>query len=192
MSSAFYVVEPEITTDANQRRPMSTAHTATAPGTARTGSRSRRSILGRLLAGLLVAATLVAATVALWPASEADKARDDGEQLGEAVTALYYAESSAEVDAALADVQDAVLDTRDHAGDAVYDHVAAQEDALARAADGFVGSRTADDEFEAEVYQAELDVAIDDLDRQAEAFRDQGPEVRQAFYEGYQDGLAID
>jgi hypothetical protein len=171
---------------------MSTAHTATAPGTARSRPRSRRSILGRLLVGLLVAATLVAATVALWPASEADKARDDGEQLGEAVTALYYAESSAEVDAALADVHDAVLDTRDHAGAAVYDQMVAQEDALARAADGVVGTLTADDEFEADVYQAELEIAIDDLGSQAEDFRDQGPEVRQAFYEGYEDGLAID
>jgi hypothetical protein len=171
---------------------MSTAHTATAPGAARAGSRSRGSTVRRLLAGLLVAAALAALTVALWPPSEADKAREDGEQLGEAVTVLYYAESSAEVDAALADVHDAVLDTREHAGDAVYDQTAAQEDALARAADGFVGSVTADDEFEADLYQAELEIAVDDFSTQAADFRDQGPEVRQAFYEGYQDGLAID
>jgi hypothetical protein len=171
---------------------MSTAHTATAPRAARPRSRSRRSTLGRLMAGLLVAAALAVVTVALWPPSEADKAREDGEQLGEAVTALYYAESSAEVDAALADVHDAVLDTREHAGDAVYNQAADQEDALARAADGFVGSLTTDDEFEAELYQAELEVAVDDLGSQAADFRDQGPEVRQAFYEGYQDGLAID
>jgi hypothetical protein len=84
------------------------------------------------------------------------------------------------------------LDTPDHAGDAVYDQTVAQEDALARAADGFVGALTTDDEFEAELYQAELEVAVDDLGSQAADFRDQGPEVRQAFYEGYQDGLAID
>jgi hypothetical protein len=149
------------------------------------------STLTWLAAGVLVAATLVAATIALWPASEADKARADGEELGEAITALYYAETSAEIDAALADVHDAVLDTRDHAGDAVYSQVAEQEDALARAADGFVGSRTADNEFEADVYQAELDVALDDLSTQAADFRDQGPEVRQAFWDGYEDGLTI-
>ena len=171
---------------------MSTAHTATAPGAPRSGSSSRMSTFGRLLAGLLVAATLVGATVALWPPSEADKARDDGEQLGEAVTALYYAEDSAEVDAALSDVHQAVVDTRDHAGDAVYNQAVDQEDALARAADGYVGSVTAGDEFEQDVYQVELEVALDDLNRQAADFRDQGPEVRQAFYEGYQDGLAID
>ncbi len=171
---------------------MSTANTATASGAPRTRSSSRMSKLGPWLVGLLVAATLVAAAVALWPPSEADKARDDGEQLGEAVTALYYAGSSSEVDAALADVHDAVIDTRDHAGDAAYNQAVDQEDALARAADGFVGSVTADDEFEADLYQAELDVALDDLSTQAADFREQGPEVRQAFWEGYEDGLAID
>lgn len=169
---------------------MSTANTATA-GRTRSGSGSRMSTLRWLAAGVLVAATIVAATVALWPPSEADKAREDGEQLGEAVTALYYADTSAEVDAALADVHDAVLDTRDHAGDAVYNQAVDQEDALTRAADGFAGTLTADDEFEADLYQAELDIAVDDLSNQAADFRDQGPEVRQAFYDGYQEGLAI-
>jgi hypothetical protein len=171
---------------------MSTANTAAAPDAARRRSSSRMSTVGRLLAGLLVATTLIVAALAFWPESEADKARDDGEQLGEALTSLYYAEDSAQVDSALAGVRQAVVDTGEHAGDAVYTQVADQEDALARAADGFVGSRTADDEFEADLYQAELEVALDDLNRQAADFRDQGPEVRQAFYEGYQDGLAID
>lgn len=85
-----------------------------------------------------------------------------------------------------------MLDTRDHAGDAVYNQAVDQEDALTRAADGFVGTLTADDAFEADRYQAELDIAVYDLNNQAADFRDQGPEVRQAFYEGYQDGLAID
>jgi hypothetical protein len=66
---------------------------------------------------------------------------------------------------------------------------AAQEDALARAAEGFVGSRTTDDAFEADLYQAELDVAVDDLGSQAEDFRTTGPEVQQAFWDGYEAGL---
>jgi hypothetical protein len=165
------------------------AHTAPAPS--RMGSRSHRSVVAWLFGGLLAATAIVAATIALWPDSEADKARADGKQLGEAVTSLYYAQSAEEVDAALTDVRTAVQDTADHAGDAVYDQVSAQGDALARAADGFVGSRSADDAFEQDLYQAELDVALDDLDRQAADFQDQGPEVRQAFYDGYQEGLAI-
>ena len=102
------------------------------------------SLLRTVLGGTLLAAVLVALTVALWPASEAEKARDDGTQLGQAVSSLYYADSEAEVEAALAEVDQAVVDSRDHAGDALASQVADQEDALARAADGFVGSLTAD------------------------------------------------
>lgn len=138
----------------------------------------------------LVAAALAAVAIAAWPASETDKARDDGEQLGEAVSQLYYAESSAEVDAALADIDEAAADTREHSGDAVADQAAAQEDALARAADGFAGSVTAGDEFEQDLYQAELEVALDDLTSQASDFRAQGPEVHQAYWEGFDEGLS--
>ena len=41
--------------------------------------------------GLLAAALLAAVTIAVWPPSEADKARDDGEQMGQAVAQLYDA-----------------------------------------------------------------------------------------------------
>ena len=64
-----------------------------------------------------------------------------------------------------------------------------QNDALSRAADGFVGSQTAESDFDRDLYQAELDVAKDDLVTQADDFRTQGPEVQQAFWDGYQDGL---
>jgi hypothetical protein len=138
----------------------------------------------------LIAAALAAVAIAAWPASETDKARDDGEQLGEAVSQLYYAESSSEVEAALAEIDEAAAATRDHAGDEVADQVAAQEDALARAADGFVGSVTASDEFEQDLYQAELEVALDDLTSQAEDFRAQGPEVHEAYWEGFDEGLS--
>jgi hypothetical protein len=138
----------------------------------------------------LIAAALAAVAIAAWPASETDKAREDGEQLGEAVSQLYYAESSAEVDAALAELDEAASATRDHAGDEVAEQVAAQEDALARAADGFAGSVTADNEFDQDLYQAELEVALDDLSSQASDFRAQGPEVQEAFWEGYEEGVS--
>ena len=147
------------------------------------------SLLGRAVAGILVTVALVACAVALWPASEADKAREDGEQLGQAVAQLYDAESSAEVDAALAEIDDAAGNAREHAGDEVAEQAAEQEDALARAVDGAVGAATTDDEFEAELYQAELDIAVDDLTSQASDFRAQGPEVHQAYWEGVEDGL---
>ena len=147
------------------------------------------SILAKLVGGVLVVALLAAVTVAVWPESAADRARDDGEALGQAVGDLYYAETDAEVEAALTDIDSAVADTREHAGDELASQVEDQADALSRAADGFVGSRTTDDAWAADIYQAELDVALDDLADNAGDFRAQGPEVREAFWQGVEDGL---
>jgi hypothetical protein len=135
--------------------------------------------------GALCALLAAILTIALWPASEASKARDDGEQLGTAVSALYAADSTDEVDAALSDVADAAADTRAHAGDQFTERVNDAEDALSRAADGFAGTVSADDGFEQDVYQAELDDAIADLDGQAQDVRDDAPEVEQAFWDGF-------
>jgi len=140
--------------------------------------------------GAAAAAVLAVLAIALWPDSQTDKARADGKQLGEAVAALSTATTSAEVDAALSDIDVAVTETRDHAGDRVADQASDQADALDRAVDGFVGSRTSDDAFEADLYQAQLDGAVDDLYDNASGFRGEGPEVQQAFWDGYQDGVS--
>ena len=134
--------------------------------------------------GALAALLVTVLTIALWPASEADKARADGEQLGTAVSSLYAANSTDEVDAALNDVRAAASDTRDHAGDQVDERVNDAADALSRAADGFAGSVTADDGFEQDVYQSELDDAVADLDTGAKDVRNDAPEVEQAFWDG--------
>jgi hypothetical protein len=144
----------------------------------------------RLAGGATAVAVSVGIAVAVWPASEADKARADGEQFGAAVYQLQTAQTSEEVDAALTDLHDAAADTRDHAGDAVADQVNKQEDALSRAADGFVGVHSADDSFSVDVYQAELNDAVDDLEHNASDFRSTGPEVQQAFWDGYETGVA--
>jgi hypothetical protein len=138
--------------------------------------------------GAAAVAALAGLTIAVWPASEADKARADGERYGEAVAALYAAESPGEVDAALADMHAAAADARGHAGEAVGDHVGDQEDALARAADGYAGMATTDG-FEADLYEAELDAAVDDLADQADEFRTNAPDVQAAFWDGYDDGV---
>ena len=163
----------------------------TAPDTppAQAAAGSSRSLLAKLAAGTGIAALLAACTIALWPASETEKAYDDGQAFGAAVAQLQAADTYEEVDDALVELNVAAQDTADHAGDAVYDQVVAQEDALSRAADGFVGSHSADDEWEADLYQAELDVAVDDLTDNAEEFRTTGPEVQQSFWDGYQDGV---
>ena len=152
----------------------------------------RGSVLPALIGGGSALAVLAALAIALWPASEVDKARADGEQLGEAVSALYAADTPSEVNAALADVNRAAVDARDHAGDAVADQANAQADALERAADGFVGMYASDDDFEADLYQYELEVALDDLAGNADEFRTTGPEVQQAFWEGYESTVATD
>jgi hypothetical protein len=69
------------------------------------------------------------------------------------------------------------------------DQLNKQVDALDRAADGFVGSRTTDDSFEADLYQSELDTALDDLTSNADNFRTNGPDVVQAFWDGVSTGL---
>jgi hypothetical protein len=140
----------------------------------------------------LVTAALAAGAIALWPASETDKARDDGEALGTAVNHLYYADSSAEVDTALAEIDTAVADTRAHVDEEISGQVDDQADALSRAADGFFGTHTSEDAFEVDVYQAELNTALDDLADEAEQFRTTGPEAAQAFYEGVHTGLSAE
>jgi hypothetical protein len=164
---------------------MSATHTAPAPRS----WFSRRALLW-LLGGAAVAAAIAAATIALWPASETEKARNDGEQLGQAVSALYSAQSPEDADAALGDVHDALRDTREDAVDFVSGQVNDQTDALDRAVDGFVGVHTSDDSWDVDLYQSELNTAVDDLSSNAEQFSSQGPEVRQAFWEGYQNGLS--
>jgi hypothetical protein len=169
---------------------QTTTDTPTAPAAPAAGAGRRPSLARRIAGGSLAAATLAAVTLAVWPASEADKARADGEQLGEAVAQLQAAESTAEVDAALEEVRVAAAEAGDHAGDAVADQAADQADALDRAANGFVGYYTTDSDWDQALYEYELEVALDDLYYQAEDFRETGPEVQQAFWEGYDEGLA--
>jgi hypothetical protein len=165
------------------------ASTTTTPSFRRAGTRSRTSLLRWIFGGLTVAAILAAVTIAVWPESATDKARADGEQVGQAVADLRDAQSVSEADAALADLRSAVRDTRIHAGDAVAGQADDQADALSRAVDGFVGVNTTDSEWDADLYQSELDVAVDDLTTQADDFRAEGPEVQQAFWDGVDNGL---
>src|SRR5687767_3252984 len=103
---------------------MSLAHSTTIPAAPTT---ARRTSLLRWAGGGALGATLLSVVaIAVWPASAADQARDDGERFGEAVALLYASDSTAEVDAALTEIDAAIADTRTHAGDAVADQAAAQ------------------------------------------------------------------
>jgi hypothetical protein len=166
---------------------MATTHATPAP----TRSERSASVLGWVLGGVALVAVLVAVAVAVWPASAADEARDDGERIGEAITGLYYADSTDEVDSALTELRDATATAVDHAGDNLDSQIDDQADALSRAVDGFVGANAADDSFEQDLYQLELDEAVADLEGQASDFRSEGPEVEQAFWEGLDEGVTI-
>ena len=143
----------------------------------------------RVLAAAVALAAIVAVTILVWPASAADKARADGKHLGQAVGDLYHAQSQADVDAAFADMHGALDDTREHAGDELNEQLDKQADALNRAADGFVGAHTSDDGWDQDLYQSELDYAVDDLVNNADDFRNQRSDVNQAYVEGFQSGL---
>ena len=134
-------------------------------------------------------AAIVVLVIAVWPASETDKARDDGERVGAAVAQVQSASTTEEVDDALAELQDAVHDTRAHGYDAVSSQASDQADALDRAANGYVGSISSDDDFEQAIYDDELDAALSDLENNASDFQTTGPEVQQAFWDGYETGL---
>src|SRR5690242_12317566 len=139
--------------------------------------------------GTSLAVILAAGTLALWPESQTDKARDDGKAFGNAVVALQTADSPDDVDAAMVDLHDAAADTRDHVGDELDSELGKYRDALERAADGFVGERTSDNDWDQDLYHSELQGAVDDLNQQADELATQGPEVRQAFYDGYQEAI---
>jgi hypothetical protein len=142
-----------------------------------------------LLAGAATCAVVAALTLALWPASAADTAYDDGQRLGQAVSDLRNADTYDEVDNGLTDVRNAAADARDHAGDELDSQITAQGDALSRALNGFTGAATSGDDWDQELYESELDVAVDDLAAQADDFRTNAPEVTRSFYEGLQAGL---
>jgi hypothetical protein len=149
-----------------------------------------RSILTRLGIGTGVIAGITALAIVVWPDSEADKARADGEQFGAAVAQLEQADSQAAADDALAEIRDAAVSTRDHAGDSVANQVDDQADALDRAVDGYTGMLTTDSDWDYELYDYELEVALDDLSNNASDFREEGPEVQQAFWDGFEDGYS--
>jgi hypothetical protein len=117
------------------------------------------------LGGALVAAALAALAIAAWPASATDTAHDDGERLGAAVTQLNEAGDVFEADAARAEIDAAVADTRMHAGDELADQVDAQVDAWSLGAD------------------------VDYLLDEAADFRSEGPQVQRAFWDGFEAGV---
>ena len=77
----------------------------TTPAPASAGAGSSTSLLAKLIGGTSLVAGLAAVAIAVWPASEAEKAYDDGERFGAAVAQLQSADTTAEVDDALVELR---------------------------------------------------------------------------------------
>jgi hypothetical protein len=134
-------------------------------------------------------AVVVVLAVALWPQSAEDRAYDDGQRLGQALTDLRTADTYAEVDAGLTDVRHAASKAHDHVGDALDEQLTKQQNAFFAAVDGYAGATTTDDAWEQDVYDAELDDALNAFDDQADDFRSSSDDVARAFGDGLQSGL---
>jgi hypothetical protein len=148
-----------------------------------------RKLTRWLLVGVLAAAMLAAAAVAVWPASAADTAYDDGVRVGQAVDDLRNADTYTDVDNALTDVRHATRDARDHAGDELDQQITDEQSAFFDALNGAAGSVQSTDDWDQSLYEDQLDSAIDDLSSNADEFRTNGPDVVQSFWNGVQDGL---
>ena len=148
------------------------------------------SAFSKFMGGLALALAVTAIAIAVWPASEAEKAREDGEQLGQAVAQLQDAETQEEVDAAWDDVVTEVETSVDHGGDAVAEQADKQAEMLDWALDSYAGAVDADDEFEQDVYETELDYALTELESNAEEFRTSADDVVQSYWEGFDEGLS--
>jgi gas vesicle protein len=141
--------------------------------------------------GVAVIAVITALTIALWPESKEDKARADGKAFGTAVAELQQATTTSDVNDALDDLANAAHDTVSHVGESLSDQVTAQNDALYRAVDGYLGTISSDhDSWDQEVYHDELDQAVSDVKDNASNFRTDAPKVHQAFWDGVEEGLA--
>jgi hypothetical protein len=147
--------------------------------------------LSRWLAGgTLVVAVLTALTIALWPQSDADKARSDGEKFGNAVAELRDAETTSDVHDGLGDLNNAVHDTREHLNDAVSGQASEQGDAIYHTVNGLMGAASTDEgSWDQDLYEEEFDQAVDDFSSNVDEFRTGAPEVTQAFWDGVQSGL---
>jgi len=135
---------------------------------------------------LALLATLALGVVACGEAPE-DNARDDGEQLGEAMQKLYDAETPQEALAALPAVKTAVQETREDARDKVGKQIEAQEDSVEDAADGLQALRSAADPAQAQDAIGDMRTAINDIRSQANDNR--GDSVANEFWRGFRDGF---
>ena len=131
----------------------------------------------RALLVILVAALALAAC----GESPEDQAREEGERAGEAVRALYDAETpeaaQIAVDELVAVREDLSDDVREH----VQDEVGVQTESLQTASEALQSGD-----------RAELQSAIQDVRAQADSFTSQGNSIANEFWRGFEEGYDDD
>ena len=126
-----------------------------------------------------ILAVTAAAALALAACGESpeDEAHEDGEQVGEAVRAMFDATSADQARAAADDLRSAADGLGEDAREHVRDQVEAQGGTLENAAEAFTEGDTA--EFRSQIQQVRA---------QADAFASGNDSVANAFWRGFEDG----
>jgi hypothetical protein len=124
-----------------------------------------------------IAAALIALTFAACGESPEDEAREDGEQIGGAVRALFDAESIDQARTALEDLASAADEVDDETRDAVSEQVDTQSASLSAAVDAIQGG-----DLDA------LKSAVQEVRSQADSFRSGEDSVANEFWHGFEEG----
>jgi hypothetical protein len=127
--------------------------------------------------GAIAAAVLAALALAACGESPEDEAREDGEQIGEQLRALFDATSAEEAQAALEELgaaaEELEEDTRDHVGAQVDTQRTTLETAIAELASGDVDGAKA---------------AAQQIRAQADSFRSGNDSISNEFWRGFEEG----
>lgn len=143
-------------------------------------------------ASALAAVTALALVGAGCGDSPEDQARDDGQQAGEAVRALYDANSADQAASAVKDIRAARDDLDSDTRKRVASEVDTQSDALRRAADAYRRGRSATSAQDADAARADLRSAVQEIRSQASGLADQDNSIANEYWRGFVKGYDDD
>jgi gas vesicle protein len=143
-------------------------------------SRSRRGAVALVLALALVGAGC--------GDSPEDNAHDSGKDVGQALRAVTAAGDADQLQAAIAELKDAVSNVSDDVSARVRDQASVQSDTINKAVDNAKTALTASDPSQASEARDEVQAQVQDLRSQASGFADSNDSVTNAFWDGVKDG----
>lgn len=143
-------------------------------------------------ASALTAVVALALVAAGCGDSPEDQARDDGQQAGKAVRALYDADSADQAAAAVKDIraarQDMDADTRKR----VKAEADTQSDSLRKAADAYRRGQSASNPADVDQARQDLRSAVQDIRAQASALGDEDNSIANEYWRGFINGYDDD